>query len=254
VNPVKLFKLFGLYERFEAIEKEKAPMKVKLPQLLTLFTTLSATIGLPSLVTSWVHAHAAVYMGIVAAAIVLHAIMPSVFAAPGDADTKATGLNKLGVFLLLALLPVGMRAQQQLEPSALQNVYAAGGSYSVGGSPAIAGTGLYAHLVTDRGTYAFSAVDAVPNTMKPFTVTTNIGVGVAQKIVTLGKVPIFVPTAAGISWSGSNTGWQWNAGALASIHLKGEYYLMPTVRVLKSSVSNGTGYQPIVGVLFAWGK
>ena len=99
MNPIKALKLFGLYERFEAIEKEKASMKVKLPQLLALFVTLSATIGLPNLVTDWVHAHVAVYTGIVAAALVLHAIMPSVFAAPSDVDTKATGLNKLGVIL-----------------------------------------------------------------------------------------------------------------------------------------------------------
>jgi hypothetical protein len=85
-------------------------------------------------------------------------------------------------------------------------------------------------------------------------VTTNIGAGIAQKVTSVGKVGIYIPTAAGISWNGTNTGWQWNGGAAAMFPLKNGYYLMPTVRFLKSSVSGGTGYQPIVGLLFGWGK
>jgi hypothetical protein len=30
----------------------------------------------------------------------------------------------------------------------------------------------------------------------------------------------------------------------------GKYHLMPNVRVLKSSIGNGAGYQPILGVLY----
>lgn len=157
--------------------------------------------------------------------------------------------------LALALFCAPFALAQAVPTSAdIVNLYAAGVSYNTGATPALAGTGLYAHKITDTGTYAFTAIDALPNTLKPFVVTTNIGAGIAQKIVTIGKVPIYIPTAAGISFSGSNTGWQWNTGALASIKLKGNYYLMPTVRIVKSSVSNGTGYQPIVGVLFGWGQ
>jgi hypothetical protein len=135
------------------------------------------------------------------------------------------------------------------------NVYAVGASYNVGGSPAIAGTGLYARLMNDgSGTYAFTVVDALPNTIKPFTVSTNFSVGVAQKVLTIGKVPIFVPTSAGISYTGVNTGWQWNTGAMAVFKVKENWRIMPTVRLVKSSVSNGTGYQPVIGVLFGWGQ
>jgi len=147
----------------------------------------------------------------------------------------------------------------------ITNLYAAGASYNVGGTPAVAGTALYAHLITsqdpqtgkttDTGTYVFTAVDALPNTLKPFTVNTNIGAGIAQRVATIGKFPIFMPSAAGISWNGSNTGWQWNAGVAVPIRIKSsQYYLMPTARFLKSSVSNGTGYQPIIGLLFGWGN
>jgi hypothetical protein len=72
-------------------------------------------------------------------------------------------------------------------------------------------------------------------------VNTNVGVGIAQKVATLGKIPIYMPTAAGISWNGDNTGWQWNGGVLAAIHIKNQYYLLPHVRFLKSSVSAAPG-------------
>jgi len=135
------------------------------------------------------------------------------------------------------------------------NVYAAGASFNNGATPRVAGTALYARLVNDgSGTYAFTVVDALPNTFKPFTVTTNIGAGVVQKLFSVGKVPVFAPTSAGISFTGTNTGWAWSTGALASIRFKSNWRVMPNVRVVKSSVSNGTGYQPIVGVLFGWGQ
>ena len=140
-------------------------------------------------------------------------------------------------------------------PTQITNLFAAGASYNVNAVPNVSGTGLYAHLVVpSTSTYAFSVLDILPNTIKPFTVSTNIGAGLAQKFITIGNVPIYIPTSAGISLNGQNTGWQWNAGALASIHIKGQYYVLPSVRVLKSSVSNGTGYQPILGVLVGWGK
>lgn len=260
LNPFKLFAVYNDLNKIEGVAKEKVTMQVKIPQLLTLVVSLSATIGLPTLVTGWVHAHPTVYMAIVAAAIVLHALMPSVFAAPGATDVKATGLNKVGMILLMigfGLASVGTLHAQTPAPAAksgVVNLYGAGMSYSVNASPGVAGTALYAHQVSNSGTYAFTVVDALPATIKPFTVTSNIGIGVAQRVTTLGKVGIYMPTSAGISWSGTNTGWQWNGGAMAAIPLKNGYYLMPTVRFLKSSVSSGSGYQPIIGVLFGWGK
>jgi hypothetical protein len=164
-------------------------------------------------------------------------------------------------FVLAALvLSASLHAQSLVvtpPPANVQNLYAAGVSYNTGASPAIAGTGLYAHNLgltdSDPGLYAFTAIDALPNTLKPFTVSTNIGVGIAQQVAKLGSIPIYMPTAAGISFNGTNTGWQWNGGVLASITIKDGFYLMPSVRFLKSSVG-GSGYQPIVGVLIGWGK
>lgn len=151
--------------------------------------------------------------------------------------------------ILILILSLGAFAQ---EPT---SIYAIGPSFNSSASVAVAGTGLYAHKLTD-GTFGFTVVDALPNSVKPFTVTTNFSFGVAQKIVTLGKVPIYIPTSAGVSWNGVNTGWAWSTGALAYIKPRADknYVIMPTVRVAKSSVGNGTGYQPIVGILFGWGQ
>jgi hypothetical protein len=157
-------------------------------------------------------------------------------------------------FILLTLF-VSLAACGFAQDALPANVYAGGISYNVGGSPAIAGTGLYAHLISDgSGTYAFTVVDALPISVKPFTVSTNFGVGIAQKLFTIAKVPVFVPTSAGISYNGTNTGWAWSTGALASFKIKNNWRVMPNVRLVKSSVSNGDGYQPIVGVLFGWGQ
>ncbi len=166
-------------------------------------------------------------------------------------------MTKRFAILVCALAMTAVAAIAQSSPSpapGISAIYAGGVSYNPGATPAIAGTGLYARLIAGTGTYAFTAVDFVPNTLKPLTVNSNIGVGIAQKVATIGNIPIYIPTAAGISFNGANTGWQWNAGGLASIHIKGNYYLMPSVRLVKSSVSNGSGYQPIIGLLFGWGK
>jgi hypothetical protein len=259
LNPFKLLAIYNDLNKIEAVAKEKATVKLKVTQILTLLISLFGTVGVPALATNWLHAHVGIYAGFVAAAILLHAIFPSIFSAPSAQDTQATGMNKVGIILLMmgfGLASVGSVKAQTATPASngVVNLYGAGMSYSVNASPAVAGTALYAHQVNNSGTYAFTAVDALPATLKPFTVTSNVGIGVAQKITTLGKVTIFMPTSAGISWSGTNTGWQWNGGAVAVIPLKSNYYIMPTVRFLKSSVSSGSGYQPIIGLLFGWGK
>lgn len=133
------------------------------------------------------------------------------------------------------------------------NFAAGGASFSPGATPAVAGTGLYARLFSSTAdTYSYSVIDALPASVKPFTVTTQLATGVAQKITTIGTVGIYIPAAAGVAWNGQNTGWSWSSGALASIPVK-KYHLMPNVRMVKSSVNGNSGYQVILGVLFGAG-
>jgi len=168
----------------------------------------------------------------------------------------------IAFFVVALALTIPVRAQTSptptpapSSPAPLSNIYAAGISFNNAAQPAIAGTGLYARLVSpSSGTYAFTAVDVLPTSTKPFTVTTNFSAGVAQKVFTIGSVPIFVPTSAGVSFSGTNTGWAWSTGAIAPIKIKGSWRIFPTVRVARSNVSSGSGVQPIIGVLFGWGQ
>lgn len=159
--------------------------------------------------------------------------------------------NILSLILFAAVSIAALAQNPAPAPDAPSNIYAAGVSYNNAASPIVAGTALYAHKVNDSGTYAFTVIDALPANTRPFTVQSQISAGVAQKVFSIGNVPIFAPTAAGVSFTGQNTGWAWSTGALASISIKGKYRIMPSVRVLKSSVGGG-GYQPIVSVLFGF--
>jgi hypothetical protein len=149
-----------------------------------------------------------------------------------------------------------------LFPAAAQNPFpdnfaGVGGSYLAGGTgiSSIAGTGIYARLVNSAsGTYAFTVVDAVPQTVKPFVIGTNAGAGIAQWLFTLAGVEFFTPNSAGVSWSGSNTGWNWSSGMLAVVPVKtSTWRILPSVRMVKSSVNNNAGYQVILGVGVGWG-
>jgi hypothetical protein len=158
---------------------------------------------------------------------------------------------------ILALLAVFLALPLFAQTTPPANIYAAGASYNNSGTPAVDGTALYAHLVNDgSGTYVFTIVDALPQSVKPLTVTTNVGAGIAQKIFSAGPISVYVPTSAGISWTGSNTGWAWTTGGMATIPIKSGsgWFVGPNVRVLKSSVAGGTGYQLIGGVMVGWGK
>ena len=172
----------------------------------------------------------------------------------GIPKSSIPNVNKLGAILLIAALcPLALRAQTTT-PAPIQNFYAGGVAWNQSATPAVAGNALYAHLVTGSNTYAFTDLDLLPTSTKPFTLTTNIGAGIAETVYTVGKYRVWIPTAAGISLNGSNTGWQWNTGAAVSIPLKNDFWVLPNVRFLKSNVSGGSGVQPIIGIDFGWGK
>lgn len=164
---------------------------------------------------------------------------------------------------LLLLCTVATFAQSTPPPSAPlpNNIYSIGGSYNNGVTPSYAVTAMYAKLLNaDAGTYGFTVLDILPISVKPATISTNIGVGIAQRVLTLPNgVNIFAPVDAGVSITGTNTGWSWTGGLLADYNLKKKgiptvYHLQPNVRFIKSSVSNGADYQLIGGFNFAFGS
>lgn len=163
-------------------------------------------------------------------------------------------LKRIAFVFLIALAPVLVSAQQAAsDPSALSGTFYAGGlSYGPSG---LAATGLGAKSLAD-GTYAFGVLDAVPQTIKPLTITTNFGGGIAQKLpIGYKSVTFWVPSSAGVSWAGHDVGWQWSTGGMAHIPVgKAGLSINPTVRVLKSSVNNNSGYQVIGSLLIGFGK
>jgi len=247
-----MFKLLGETNKAREIAKENVSLNTKITQYLVLAGTVAGLFS--AWATGWLNGHAGAFTILVGIANVLAHLFPSIFAAPSAADQQKAGLAGAKLpLLLLALLAaaVPLRAQTTVSHS-VSNLYLGGVSYNPAASEPVAGTAIYAHQLNAVGTYPFTLVDVLPGANK--TVTTNIGVGIAQKVATIAGYDVFVPTSAGISISGSSTGWAWSGGALVPVHIKGNWYAGPNVRFLKSSVSGGSGYQLIAGVTFGWGQ
>lgn len=128
---------------------------------------------------------------------------------------------------------------------------AVGLSYNQGAKPAMAATGLLA-IPAGKDTYWYTMLDALPSTTKPFTVTNQFSTGLARRIATVGNTSVFMPTTAGVAWNGTNTGWSWSTGLVAVRPWHG-VYLMPNVRMIKSSVNEHTNYQVVGGVMVGFG-
>ena len=162
--------------------------------------------------------------------------------------------------LILVFLAIAGIAMAQTAPAlADANIFGFGPSWNQSASNELsqqfAGTGFYARAQTPAGTYAYVVGDFVPTAYKPFTVTNNIGAGIAQKAVTLGGFDVYVTGSIGPSWTGANTGWQWTAGGMALRKFgKSGWSVGPALRALTSNVSNKSGTQFIVSLVFSVAK
>jgi hypothetical protein len=152
--------------------------------------------------------------------------------------------NVLGV---LVILIAAVAHGQALNPSM---IFMAGPSYNPSGSPQVAGTFMSAYAINTVGTYGFTIYDATPSGTDPFTVHTSVGIGMAQRVSSLGQVGLYMPTGAAVDYTGDNVGWAWTTGLGAAIPLTHHMLLMPTIRTQKSSVGNGQGIHLIYGVMF----
>ena len=154
------------------------------------------------------------------------------------------------LFLLLAFAAA---AFAQATPTDPLNIWGVGVSWnqsaSSDASQQFAGTAFYAREQNTKGTYAFNVIDAVPTSFKPFTTVTNIGVGLGQRLVTVGSWNLYGTATAGPSWSGQSTGWDWSGGALATHPIKGKWWFGGNARIIRSSVNNNSGNQYIFGFL-----
>lgn len=263
LNPIRLMKIYSGLDKLDAVMKEKGPMtSSKILQIGVILTGIAGAANAATVANGFVHQHVILCAVLYAVAQVLHAVLPSIFNEPNQSGAPAAA-SKLGVMILaicgMLMLPAAkLQAQTGADPGAIaspvQNFYAAGLSYTTGGgSTPLAGTAAWAHNL-NNGTYSLAVLDAVPSTVKPLTVTTNLGAGIAQKVFTISGYPVYMPVAAGFSWSGANAGFQWSGGGFVPVKIKNGYSVVVSLRYLKSAVSNGTGYQLIPGVWVGWGK
>ena len=158
-------------------------------------------------------------------------------------------LKFLSLFLLAAIAGFAQTTNPALSVTDPLNIWGAGVSWNQSASQQVAGTIMYAREQNTAGTYAFGLIDAVPTTYSPLTVVTNLGVGIGQKVMSVGAWTLYATVAAGPSWSGQSTGWNWSGGAIATHPIKGNWWGGINARVIKSSVNNNSGSQFIFGVL-----
>ena len=250
MNPIQKIRLASRLsksaDQFEEGVKMKNATKIIGAVVASLVAIITASPAIQQGIASSVTAHPAISAAVSGLLTILALIH----------NPQATAKVLVVGFLALSLFAAPNALAQVVPDAPLpQNVYAAGVSYNNGASPSIAGSALWAHQATDgSGTYAFTYMDVLPVSVKPFTVSTNIGVGIAQKLFTFGKVNVLMPVGAGLQVTGANTGWQWTGGAGATVPVKNNWFIFPNVRFNKGSVSNGAGYQLIGGVMVGWGK
>ena len=147
--------------------------------------------------------------------------------------------------LLLLMIVSGLALAQD-------NFAAAGVSYNHSTAASLAGTAVYGHIIAG-GSWFFASLDAVPDSTKPATVSTNFAPGIAQKLFTIRWLDLYTVTGTGVSWAGSNTGWTWSGGEMPVARLPHGWVIALPVRFIKSSVNNNSNYQVIATLLIGRG-
>ena len=163
---------------------------------------------------------------------------------------------KLKLMIPLVLLLAAVALGQATTPaptaeailSGMPTIWAAGFTYNQAAGAAIsqqvAFSAFAAKPQTASGLYAYVLVDVIPTQFKPITVVTDTSVGVAQKVgPSIAGWSFYATAAAGPSLSGSNVGWNWNAGGLATHPIKAgsKWSWAPAIRTVKSSINNSSG-------------
>jgi hypothetical protein len=136
------------------------------------------------------------------------------------------------------------------DPALPQDFVAAGVAWNQYAAPQISGNLLYARQISN-GTYSFTMIDVISKSIQPFTVATSISTGVGQHIRTIGRARVFLVTTVGIMAGGTDVGYSWTGGGAVAIGLGKGWNLVPSVRVLKGSL---TDFQYIGGLAIGWGK
>jgi hypothetical protein len=119
MNPIQAFRLFELFKKFEAVAKGKGNYMTKFLMYVHLLGTLAATLGVPTLAQNWLNqpGHATYFVIGVGLSVLLHTLLPSIFAAPSDAAQKQAGIGS-GAGMVLLMLGLSMALAQPVKAQA----------------------------------------------------------------------------------------------------------------------------------------
>ena len=216
MNPLSLLKLMATEGKIVDLMKGNKPMNVKIPQLITLITTLLGTVGAPVLATNWVTAHPGWYVGFVAAASILHALLPSVFGAPSAQAQSATGI-KAGLILFVLLLCGSGAIHAQTTTSTTSTGFSAstdavgvyyGGAWSVGSHVTESfdlidwGTNKSSHLFI-QGNELLAPTPGLNLYTGGFEYQPNLGNLFSKTNIPANTIQLFVNGSSGVGTAGS---------------------------------------------------
>lgn len=103
MNPFQMIKAYGLVNKIQSVLETGTMTPSKVTQVATLLVTLLGTVGIGAFGQNWLQGHAMTFAILAAAAQLLHALFPSLFAAvPASAVPNSTA--KLGCLALIGLM------------------------------------------------------------------------------------------------------------------------------------------------------
>ena len=114
----------------------------------------------------------------------------------------------------------------------------------------IRGTLLYAHRLSEGGTYSVTVVDVLSKSITPFETSVGISTGLAQHVRDIGPGRVFVVTTVRTLAGGENVGYLWTGGGGFAVGIGRGFSAMPILRVIKSSL---TDFQASYGLVIGWG-
>lgn len=235
--------------------KEICKMRLSLNLIVQiLMTAMQAYNQISDLLPAKWKTPAALVMGIIQGLVALLAHYSNPDGTPATVAYVAptNKPNGFGLLLLPLLLIIPIQTARAQGDKGPENFVAAGVSWNQYAAPQISGNLLYARRLTDTdSTYSWTFVDVLSKSINPFSTSTSLTTGIGQKLLVIGPAKIYGTTGVGIMAGGTNVGYSWSAGGAAFFGIGKGWAVAPTVRVIKSSL---TDFQGIYGILIGWGK
>src|ERR1019366_1662349 len=95
--------MYLTYKKITAILSQKEKSMQKFLQIFHLLIGVAGTVGLNEYAHVWLYSHLSVYVWCVIVSLALHAISPSIFQGPTDAEKSKAGLTGYSLIFCLFL-------------------------------------------------------------------------------------------------------------------------------------------------------